>query len=169
MCPTLIYGRDNPEDHKFPQWIYRDLSWGNLRHVMNEDAFFDAIYRPLSWGALSRLFAMMVIGCFRHTLAHTIPKPRCTGYTARDRGSPTHRFHHRNPCRTTSGAIGHFLGWTCSKRLWRHLPPRLGSCGSASHHRCQGSWSIQIVVRPRVVPDPRGSMRCDKVRDEEPL
>lgn len=42
-APTLIYGRDNPEDHKFPQWIYRDLSWGNLRYVMNEDAFFDAL------------------------------------------------------------------------------------------------------------------------------
>ena len=42
-APTLVYGHDNPEHHKFPQWIYRELSWSNLRHVLNEEALFDAL------------------------------------------------------------------------------------------------------------------------------
>ena len=30
-------------DHKFPHWVYAELSWANVRQVVNEDALFDAI------------------------------------------------------------------------------------------------------------------------------
>ena len=46
-------------------------------------------YRPLSWGVSRLLFGTMAIGSFRHTSAPTTRKPPCTGYTARDRASPT--------------------------------------------------------------------------------
>ena len=42
-APALVYGRDNPDEHKFPHWLYRELSWRNLRRVLNEDAFFHAL------------------------------------------------------------------------------------------------------------------------------
>src|SRR5687768_827305 len=37
-APTLVYQRENLADHKFPHWIYAELSWGNLRRALNEDA-----------------------------------------------------------------------------------------------------------------------------------
>ena len=42
-APTLVYERENPADHKFPHWVYAELSWANVRQVVNEDALFDAI------------------------------------------------------------------------------------------------------------------------------
>jgi len=42
-APTLVYERKNPEHHKFPHWIYRNLSWRNLRYLLNEDALLDAV------------------------------------------------------------------------------------------------------------------------------
>lgn len=42
-CSARLIDPSETNAFRFPRWIYAQPSWWNLRHVLNENAFFDAI------------------------------------------------------------------------------------------------------------------------------